>query len=434
MTRYYLERIDRLDRQLGAFVAVDAEGALRRAEGLDREVRDGLVRGPLHGVPLAYKDLCFIRGLSNACGLDAREADYFTAEADCHVARRLTEAGGVTLGKLAMTQLAMGTFGVNSGHRTPINPWATDRVPGGSSSGCAVAVASGLVPAAIGTDTGGSIRIPAACCGVVGLKPTFGRVDPTGIMPLSPSMDHVGPLARRVRDVGLLFSEMVEDAGEGAMSAWAATDVSGLRVAIASDDYFSDVSDDIATGITVAEAVLRDMGIVVERRAIRGVREMMDASATVVRAEAAARHGMLLHAGVRLDPLVRGRLEEGLQVRSAAYAEARATCACLREEILREVFGAVDVVLSPVIPRRPPLLAEAAGSVEDVVAAMAAFAKFGRFFNGLGIPVLSWPCGYTDGMPWSLQLATRPFEEGTLLAIGMRYEDRQPCFRPPPVA
>ena len=124
VARYYLERIDRLDRQLGAFVAVDAEGALRRAEDLDREARAGMIRGPLHGVPIAYKDLCYIRGLSNACGLDVSEANYFADETDCHVSRRLTEAGGVTLGKLAMTQLAMGTFGVSSGDRTPVNPWA----------------------------------------------------------------------------------------------------------------------------------------------------------------------------------------------------------------------------------------------------------------------------------------------------------------------
>jgi Asp-tRNA(Asn)/Glu-tRNA(Gln) amidotransferase A subunit family amidase len=176
------------------------------------------------------------------------------------------------------------------------------------------------------------------------------------------------------------------------------------------------------------------MGVVVERRAISGVRQMMDASVTVVRAEAAATHGVLLRRGVRLDPLVRRRLEEGLQVRSTVYAEARATCARLRGQILRELFGVVDAVLAPVIPRRPPLLAEAAGLIDDVVVAMADFAKFGRFFNALGIPVLTWPCGYADGMPWSLQLATRPYEEGTLFAIGMRYEERQPCFRPPPVS
>ena len=176
--RRSLDRIARLDAETGAFVTVDAERALRQAATLDAEHAAGRLRGSLHGVPIAYKDLCFIRGLPNTCGTAA--PDYWVANEDCTVARRLTAAGAITLGKVRMTELAMGTFGVNEAQGTPRNPRAPDRVPGGSSSGSAVAVAAGFVPVAIGTDTGGSIRIPAACCGVVGLKPTYGRVSCRG--------------------------------------------------------------------------------------------------------------------------------------------------------------------------------------------------------------------------------------------------------------
>ena len=435
VTRALLERIARLDPALGAFVAVDAERALARAETLDAERRAGRSRGPLHGVPVAYKDLCFIRGLPNTCGTVMRE--YFTAEADCAVARRLTRAGAITLGKLACTELAMGTFGINEVQGTPKNPWAPERVPGGSSSGSAVAVAAGLVPAAIGTDTGGSVRIPAACCGIVGLKPTYGLVGRSGIMPVSHSLDHVGPMARRVRDVGVLLSAMAgfdaHDAASVRRSAsdyLGARDVRGLRVGVAAGDYFADVSAEVAAAMERAQHVLRELGMHVEPVTLPDPRAMMEATATIVRAESAAAHGHRLAGdGPPFQPLVRARLEEGLRVTAAAYLHALGLVARLRRSFVRDVFASVDCVLAPVLAERPPLLLEATGPPAQVAGRMARFAKFARLFNGLGIPVLSLPCGYTaDGVPLGVQLAAAPFGEATVLAVGAAYEDSQQWF------
>ncbi len=202
-TQECLGRIGRLDGKLRAFITVDEAGALETARRLEAEQRRGAWRGPLHGVPLAFKDLCFTRGLPTSCG--TKTAEYFIGERDCTAVARLAAAGAVPLGTLNMTELAMGPFGDNAHHGHAQNPWRTGHCAGGSSSGSAVAVAAHLALGALGTDTGGSIRLPAAACGIVGLKPTYGRVSRAGVMPLSWSNDHVGPMARTVRDCALLL-------------------------------------------------------------------------------------------------------------------------------------------------------------------------------------------------------------------------------------
>src|SRR5439155_4930 len=194
VTRECLERVARLDGKIRSFITVDAEGALATARELEAELSAGLSRGPFHGIPLAYKDLCHVRGLPTSCGTVTRE--YFTSEHECTAVCRLRDGGAVTLGKLNMTELALGPFGDNAHHGDVQNPWRPGHVAGGSSSGSAAAVAAGFVLGTLGSDTGGSIRLPAACCGVVGLKPTYGRVSRAGVMPLSWSLDHIGPLAR----------------------------------------------------------------------------------------------------------------------------------------------------------------------------------------------------------------------------------------------
>ncbi len=203
VTTECLERIGRLDGRLRAFITVDAEGALASARALDADAAAGRWRGALHGVPLAYKDLCHIRGLPTSCG--TKTAEYFIAEHDATAVSRLRAAGAITLGKLNMTELALGPFGDNAHHGHADNPWRAGHLTGGSSSGSGVAVAAGLALGALGTDTGGSIRLPAACCGIAGLKPTYGRVSRAGVMPLSWSNDHVGPMARTVRDAARLL-------------------------------------------------------------------------------------------------------------------------------------------------------------------------------------------------------------------------------------
>jgi aspartyl-tRNA(Asn)/glutamyl-tRNA(Gln) amidotransferase subunit A len=426
LVEWLLERIGRLNPELGAFVTTDAEGALARAKALDAARAAGRPCGPLHGVPVAYKDLCFIRGLPTGCGTAVPE--YFHAPADCLVSRRLTRAGAISLGKLAMTELAMGSFGLNDVQGTPRNPRAPDRIPGGSSSGCGVALAAGLVAGAVGSDTGGSIRIPAACCGVVGLKATYGRIGRSGIMPLSRSLDHVGPMGRRVSDVAVMLSVVAGydrcDPGSARRPVGdhsGAIDVRGVRVGVAADEYFSDVSDEVAATVARTAEGLRALGLTVQPLALPDPAPIVQATALIVRAESAAEHGHRLRdSGSALQPLLRERLEEGLRVTAADYLHALQAVATFRQRFLRDVFSSVDLVLTPTLPERPLLLDEArAGGA----ARMARFAKFARLFNGLGIPVLALPGGQAaDGTPLGVQLAAAAFDEARLLSVGVAYE------------
>ena len=441
LTRAALERIERLNPLLRAFATVDGDRALAHAAALDTERKAGRLRGPLHGVPIAYKDLCAIRGVPNRCGIG--DASYFTYAGDATVVRRLLRAGAVGLGTLAMTPLAMGTFGVNEMEGTPVNPWAVDRSPGGSSSGCGVALAARLIAGAVGTDTGGSIRLPAACCSVVGLKPTFGRVSRAGVMPVSLSLDHVGPMARRVRDVALLVSVM---AGRDARDAASARQpppssvpprgVRGMRIGLPGGAYFEDVEPVLRAAVAESARVLASLGAIVDTVALPDPSPLVQASATVVRAEAAAHHGALLETlGVALPDFVRQRLETGLRVSAVDYLRALAICAEQRSRFLREAFATFDALLLPTTPEVPPTLGEVAGPVAHVNERMAAFSRFGRLFNALGIPVLAFPGGFTDaGVPLGLQLAGRPFDENTVLCIGASYEESVRWYRRRPPA
>ncbi len=201
-----LGRIHKWDGRIRAFIRLDAEGALEAARSLEADASAGRWRGPLHGVPLGFKDLCRLRGLPTSCG--TRTPDYFGSGGECTAARRLLDAGGISLGKLNMTELAMGAYGDNAHHGDVDNPWLAGHAAGGSSSGSGAGVAAGFFAGAVGSDTGGSIRLPAGCCGVVGLKPTYGRVSRAGAMVLSWSMDHLGPLAWTARDAALMLNVM----------------------------------------------------------------------------------------------------------------------------------------------------------------------------------------------------------------------------------
>src|SRR6266540_4396866 len=265
-TRECLNRIERLDGNIHAFITVDADGALAAARALEAELAAGLSRGPLHGVPLAYKDLCHVPGLPTSCG--TRTRDYFMPPIECTAVARLREAGAVTLGKLNMSELALGPFGDNAHHGDVQNPRKSGHCAGGSSSGSAAAVAAGFTVGALGSDTGGSIRLPAACCGVVGLKPTYGRVSRAGAMPLSWSLDHVGPLTRTVADAALLLGIVAgHDPRDGTSSRRGVpyyrrmleNPVSGLRVGVPESYYFDGIDEEMDVGVRTAARVLEGL-------------------------------------------------------------------------------------------------------------------------------------------------------------------------------
>jgi aspartyl-tRNA(Asn)/glutamyl-tRNA(Gln) amidotransferase subunit A len=428
-----LGRIRRLDPQLRAFITVDAGGALRVAKEREAEAAAGRWRGALHGVPLAFKDLCHIRGLPTSCGTTS--AEYFVAEHDCTAVSRLTAAGAITLGKLNMSELAMGPFGDNAHHGHVQNPWRAGHVSGGSSSGSGAAVAAGLALGALGSDTGGSIRLPAACCGIVGLKPTYGRVSRAGVMPLSWSNDHLGPMARTVRDTALMLQVIAgRDPLDATSSPRAVPEylagldggIAGLRLAVPENFFFQGVDAEIATGVREVVRALEGLGARVEETRVPDPQIMNDVCAIISRCEGAAVHARLYRERPeQLQPVVRARLDLGFRIPAHDYLQALRLRARLTRAFIREVFAEADVLLAPVIPQpAPPLAYATEGAVEELATRQGGFARLTRSFNGLGLPALAVPCGFSRaGLPLALQIVGRPFDEATVLRAGQAYEE-----------
>ena len=431
-TQAYLDRIARVDGSLRSFITVDAEGARAAARALDADAAAGRWRGPLHGVPLAYKDLCHVHGLPTSCG--TRTAEYFTGPRECTAVVRLREAGAITLGKLNMSELALGPFGDNAHHGDVQNPWRRGHVAGGSSSGSGAAVAAGLAAGALGTDTGGSIRLPAAACGIVGLKPTYGRVSRAGAMALSWSLDHIGPMTRTAHDaavmLGIIAGRDTHDATASHRrvpdyAAALAKPVTGLRVGVAENYYFEGLAPDVERAVRDAVDALAGLGVAVQSVHVPDPAVHHGVANAIARAESAVIHERLARERPHeLQPAVRARLEVGFQISAHDYLQAARLRAQLTRQFVGEVFADVDVLIAPTIPEAAPSLESAkAGSVEDVVQRMGRFSRLTRPFNSLGLPALSVPCGFSeDGRPLALQLVGRPFAEAALLRLGHAYQ------------
>ena len=431
-TQTCLDRIARLDSRIHAFITVDGDGALATARALESELAAGRSRGPLHGVPLAYKDLCHVPGLPTSCGTKTRE--YFTSPVECTAAARLRDAGAVTLGKLNMTELAMGPFGDNAHHGDVHNPWRPGHCSGGSSSGSAAAVAAGFALATLGSDTGGSIRLPAACCGVVGLKPTYGRVSRAGAMPLSWSMDHLGPLARTVSDAALILEVVAGHDPHDATSSRRGVPyyqrlldgpIAGLRVGVPENYYFDEIDPEMAAAVRAAADVLGGLGALVAPVRVPDPRTLSDIGNVIGRSESAALHTRLARERPHeLQPAVRARLEIGFHISAHDYLQALRLRSRLAREFIAEVFAEVDALVVPVIPEPAPALeAVKAGSVDEFVARMGRFSRLTRPFNTLGLPALAVPCGFSsDGRPLALQIVGRAFDEATTLRLGHAYQ------------
>jgi aspartyl-tRNA(Asn)/glutamyl-tRNA(Gln) amidotransferase subunit A len=428
-----LERVRKWDGRIRAFVALDEEGALRSARVLEAEAAAGRWRGPLHGVPLGFKDLCHLHGQSTSCGTSL--PGYFTSAQECTAARRLLEGGAVSLGKLNMTELALGAFGDNAHHGNADNPWRAGHATGGSSSGSGAGVAAGFVAGAVGSDTGGSIRLPAACCGVVGLKPTYGRVSRAGAMVLSWSMDHLGPLAWTARDVALMLQVMAgRDAADPTASRRAVPDylatiddgIKGVRVGLPENYFFHGVEDEMATGVRQAARQLEHRGAHVVDLQLPDPQHMTDVAMLIARAESSALHARILREQPEaLQPTVRARLELGMGIPAYDYLQALRLRAKLTRAFVRDVFEEVDVLVTPAIPEPAPAWATLKeATVEEFNARSARFSRLTRPFNGYGLPALSVPCGFTaSGLPMAFQVVGRPFDEGLLLRLGHAYQE-----------
>jgi aspartyl-tRNA(Asn)/glutamyl-tRNA(Gln) amidotransferase subunit A len=394
-------------------------------------------------VPLAHKDMYYEAGRVVTCGSKIRRD--FVASTTSTALQRLKDAGTVRLGTLQMAEFAYGPTGHNAHFGAVHNPWAFDHITGGSSSGSGAAVAARLTFAALGSDTGGSVRMPAHFCGVTGLKTTVGRVSRAGAMPLSQSLDTVGPLARTAGDCALLLSLMAgadpEDptAVSGPLPDYMAAvqrPVKGLTIGIPTAFYVDDLDPEVARIIDETVAVLKREGAAIVQVELPDQRQLSAASQLVLAVEAAAFHKRwMIERPQDYGPQVLMRLQNGLAVPAVSYLEAMRWRGPALAAHLAAVNG-VDAVIAPVAPLAAPTIAESdVGNSPDADAVIQRLTRFTRPVNYLGLPSLAIPAGFTrDGLPVGMQLIGRPFDEATLLRIGAAFQratdfhDRVPDF------
>ena len=364
LTQAHLLRISQLDQRLNAFITLIPELALQQARQAEAEILKGNYRGTLHGIPVALKDLYETEGIRTTAG-----STFFTdylPEADAVVVHKLKESGGILLGKLNMHEIALGVTNENPHYGDCCNPWDLKRISGGSSGGNAAALAAGLCMGAMGSDTGGSIRIPASLCGVVGFKPTYGRISLRGVIPLSWNLDHAGPMGRCVEDVAILLQVV---AGYDPQDAWSADTpvadylslpaegVRGWRIAVAANDYFTDteiVDGEVHEAIDRAARVFEDLGAVVEQVSFPNAREAAMANGLMTPSDAAAFHHQRLAEnpqGFGADVLK--RLQTGAAYSSTEYIQARRMQTILRCQF-NEFFNEYDLLLTPTTPITAP--------------------------------------------------------------------------------
>jgi aspartyl-tRNA(Asn)/glutamyl-tRNA(Gln) amidotransferase subunit A len=433
VTRAVLDRLERLNPRLNAFMANLGEQALASARQAEQEIASGQPRGPLHGVPLALKDIFAMRGVPMTAGskvLGTLAPDY-----DATVVARLRAAGAIFVGTLQLYEFATGAV-LNPHYGPTHNPWQLDHTTGGSSTGSGAAVAAGIVYGSLGTDTGGSVRIPAALCGLVGLKPTYGRVSRHGVVPLSWSLDHVGPLTRTVRDTALLLSVISgHDPKDATTSRLPVPDyvaaltgrVEGLRVGVPREFFFEALDADVQQAVDQAVDQLAALGARVSEVAWASIRQA-PALYAISLAEGAAAHEEWIR--TRADYYgadVRERMRQGLLVPAAAYLKAQRLRAVVVRDLER-TLREVDVLVTPTSPIPAPKLDAGPGEIGAPLGALrSTLRRLTQPFNITGSPAVSVPCGFAhDGLPIGLQLIGHPFDEARLLNLAYAYEQSVP--------
>jgi aspartyl-tRNA(Asn)/glutamyl-tRNA(Gln) amidotransferase subunit A len=424
-------RIVRLNSKLNAFITVTAEQALEEARQADAELAAGRDRGPLHGIPVAVKDLFLTRGVRTTCGSKVYE-DYVPG-IDAAVVERLRAAGAVMLGKLNMHELAYGITSANP-HFGPVrNPWNPEHSPGGSSGGSSVAVAAQMVYAAMGSDTGGSIRIPAAFCGVVGLKPTYGRVSRYGSLPLAYSLDHMGPLARSVRDAAMMLNAIAGyDRRDPTSSRHPVVDfipedgcsIRRLRIGFPENFYFEHLDAGVEQSVRGVFARAQSLGALIKPVRVPDVAALNTIGRVIQLAEASAVAEPHLEHREKLGPDVLALFDQGRLLPATDYINAQR----LRRQTIREfnqLWSEVDCLMAPTTPHTAPRVGATTvrlgGRDEDV---RLATTRLVRGINVLGLPALSIPCGLgASGLPIGVQIIGPAWEEALILRVGAALED-----------
>ncbi len=437
-TEATLERIERLNPKLNSFITVMAEQALADARAAESEIASGRHRGPLHGVPIGVKDLCATKGVPTTAA--SKILAGWVPDQDATVVRKLRDAGAVIVGKTHLHEFAFGATGVNPHYGPARNPWDTSRITGGSSSGSANAVAAGLCFAAIGSDTGGSIRMPSSLCGVTGLKPTYGRVSLAGVVPLAWSLDHAGPMARSARDCALVLEAIAGHDPADPQSAPAPVErwsealeggLAGLRIGVPETYAFERAQPDVAPVVREAIATLGRLGAEVKQLDLPAIGEYWTAATVVLVGEAAAYHQQNMEQRPQdFGDDVRMRIQLGLDQKAVDYVRM----AQARDEARRT---SDDVLLSEVDLLAMPATIRTAVPIDSIKKddPTLGLTLMTAPFDLTGQPAVSVPCGFTEqGLPVGLQLVGRRFDEATVLRAAHAYETQSGVARPrPPV-
>lgn len=439
LTRAALDRVRKL-AHLNAFITVLDEEALRQAAARDQELVRGHDRGPLHGIPVAVKDVFCTKGIRTTCG--ARIFADHVPDRDAAVVERLQAAGAVLLGKTNMHELAFGITSSNPHFGAVRNPWDPERIPGGSSGGSGVAVASGMALMAMGSDTGGSIRIPAAFCGTVGLKPTFGRVSRYGVMPLDFTLDHMGPLTRTVRDAAITLSVIAghdprdETSSRRPVNSYVppeAVSLGGVRIGLPENFYFDRVDPEAAEAVRTMARTAESLGALVVPVRVPDIAAINTVGRIIVQAEASALLERYLNRRSEFGADVLALLDQGRLLPATDYINAQRLRRLMRSEF-RSVFQQTDCLFTPTTPTAAPRIGQTTlefnGASEDV---RLASTRLVRAINVLGLPALSLPCGFNrEGLPLGLQIIGRPFDEALLFRVAAALEDATDFHRRKP--
>ncbi|KAB7707269.1 Asp-tRNA(Asn)/Glu-tRNA(Gln) amidotransferase subunit GatA [Bacillus aerolatus] len=431
LTKLMLERIEAINPELNAFITVLHEEAMASAAKAEEEIMQGTIKSPLHGIPIGLKDLIYTKGIRTTMGSKIYED--FLPDYDASVVTKLKAAGAIIVGKLNTHEFAYGTTGDTSYFGPVRNPHDTAKITGGSSSGSGAAVAAHLCYAALGTDTGGSIRIPASFCGVVGMKPTFGRVSKWGVYPLCPTLDHVGPMTKTVRDNAMMLNALAgydpQDPFSAAKEPEDFTEkleegVQGCVIGIPSSFFFEQLDSEIKVKMEQVISIYKDLGASIRFIEIENLEELSEAHGTVLRSEAYATHKLDLDNKTGLwEDEVKDRLQTGEDVRAFEYLEAQE----IRKRAIQsfnKVFEQVDVLLTPNTPIMPLNLYEREVVVnhkkEHIFSVLN---KFTGPSNLTGLPCMSVPCGLSNaGLPIGFQLTGRAFDESRLYRFAYSFE------------
>jgi aspartyl-tRNA(Asn)/glutamyl-tRNA(Gln) amidotransferase subunit A len=421
----YLARIERINPKLNCYLRLTGELARKQAREAEKALRHATRRKSLLGIPIALKDLYETQGIETTAGSSFLRN--YIPQKDARTVERLRQAGAILLGKLNLHEIALGVTNVNPHYGTCRNPWDRERISGGSSGGSAAALAARLCAGSLGTDSGGSIRIPASLCGIVGLKPTYGRVSLQGVLPLSWNTDHAGPMARCVEDAAILLQVVAgydpRDPSSvrkpvGDYLTQLKEGVRGWRIGLAADELLGRTDPEIEQAIQAAAQAFRALGAKVETQAFPGLRDAGQANLLMVTSDAAAYHreNLLNHPEGFGEDVFR-RLRSGAEVTSTDYSLARRNQALLRRQFER-FFEQYDLLILPTTPvPAPPILGP------DAVEQARLLTRFTAPFNLTGLPAISIPAGFTEGgLPIGLQIVARPWNEARLLQGAYAYE------------